>query len=356
MSSATTSPNRLVTSRNRRSGRSSRAGASRGLRVLRSRQNSAAAGRPWGPVDGLRPHGDYTAPLEGQQGVSPRAPPAREPLRPAAGRRRRPRHESSTVEAGPPGVGPPSRTRSTRSPRPAITSSAVRGLAAPWGFALGAVTGSPRAATKRAGDRVTGQSDADRPRPRRERRGQVGVRVQHERQRSRPVSRHQPARPGGHLPRDPVDHREGVDQHEQGLVRRPALRLEDPRDRRGVERAGPEPVEGLGRERDERAAPEDAGRRLERRRGRTARVDDEPRRAAHGDPPVLSRCGPRGAGGPDGRCRAGSARRRSGSPPPPHRRRPPRPGCRRRGPSRPGHARPRSSAGRRATRCRRGRP
>ena len=82
-----------------------------------------------GPVVGPRLHRDYTAAVVGRQGAQPARSSGTGTTAPARRTTGGVRVRSSSVEAGPPGVAPPSRTRSTRSPRPAITSSAVRGLA-----------------------------------------------------------------------------------------------------------------------------------------------------------------------------------------------------------------------------------
>src|SRR5438094_7881578 len=59
---------------------------------------------------------------------------------------------SRTVEGSPPAVGPPSSTRSIASRKYASTADAVVGGSSPFGLALGAVTGAPRALTRpRAG-------------------------------------------------------------------------------------------------------------------------------------------------------------------------------------------------------------
>jgi hypothetical protein len=60
---------------------------------------------------------------------------------------------STSVDGVPPGVGPASRIASMASPRPARTSSPVRGGGAPDGLALGAAMGRPKA---RARARATG--------------------------------------------------------------------------------------------------------------------------------------------------------------------------------------------------------
>src|SRR5262245_21393515 len=55
---------------------------------------------------------------------------------------------SRTVDGSPPGVGPPSSTRSTPYGKYVRTPEALVDGARPFGLALGAVTGAPRSSTR----------------------------------------------------------------------------------------------------------------------------------------------------------------------------------------------------------------
>jgi hypothetical protein len=136
-------------------------------------------------------------------------------------------------------------------------AGAVVGGASPFGFALGAVTGSPSSSTR---PRATGWDERRTPSvPFRRHDGRHrGARRHDQGQRAGPVARHEIARRRANV-RDGLRHRDRVDEDEQRLGVGPSLQLEDAPDRPGVERGDGEPVEGLGRKRHHATSAERVG-------------------------------------------------------------------------------------------------
>ena len=161
---------------------------------------------------------------------------------------------STTVDSSPIGAGPPSRIMATRSPKSASTCAAVVGLTWPERLALGAATGRPAARSSACATGCAGHAQCDgvEPRGRQLCHRTTILLGHHERQRARPERGCQlpagigeAAEPGGGIRIRHV--------HDQRIEVRPSLGGKDRRDRPAIGRVRPEPVHGLGRERDEGA-------------------------------------------------------------------------------------------------------
>jgi len=144
-SSATTSLNRLVTSRSWRSGTC----PARELPVAVGRSGCATAPPRRDARSSLvtrpRSRRDYTAARSSRQGVSSRGPPGVGTMAPRAGGRR----GSSTDDAGPPGAGPPAAMAGCS----IVTRASGRGSAGPPLFAPLPRAGVTAADTMRADER-----------------------------------------------------------------------------------------------------------------------------------------------------------------------------------------------------------
>ena len=181
-----------------------------------------------------------------------------------------PSRQATMVDSTPTAVGPPSRMRSMRPPRSAITCCAVVGETWPERLAEGATTGRPSAARRVARDRMAGHAHRDAVEAGGRELGDraAGALRQHQRQRTRPEGGGQPFG-GGVEPREPLRGGEIGDVGDQRIERRPALGGVEPRDRRAVGGVGAEPVDRLGRKGDEAARREASARRRRSRRARS---------------------------------------------------------------------------------------
>ena len=140
---------------------------------------------------------------------------------------------SSTVLSTPTGQAPPSRTRSTASPRSAATCRAVVGLTKPDGLALGAATGSSTACQQRPGHGVRGHAHRHRIQAGSGEARQRGA-LPPEAAPGSAARARTPRRSTGHARRTArgPGPREVGDVDDQGIVRRPALGGIDARHRR----------------------------------------------------------------------------------------------------------------------------
>ena len=189
---------------------------------------------------------------------------------------------STTVDSTPTRHGPPSTTTSTTSPRSASTCAAVVGEGRPDRFADGAATGTPAARSSASATGWSGTRTATLGSPAVAARGSASAAVQHQRQRPGPERVRQPQRQGGRARGHPPGglRVRRVDDH--GVVGRPALRREDARHRRRVQRVRAQPVDRLRRERHQPAVAQHRRSRRQGCRVHRPRVDhDHLRHHAH---------------------------------------------------------------------------
>ena len=168
--------------------------------------------------------------------------------------------QSTMVDSTPTSHGPPSSTRSMSSPRSARTWSAVVGLTRPKRLAEGAATPAGRFAPasrerpqQGPGDRVVRHAEADRRAPAGDGVGHRRGPFEQQGQGSGPERVGQQPGRGRHLDRPLVDGGRVGQVHDQRVVGRPALHREHPPDRLVVRGIGAQPVDRLGRERDQAA-------------------------------------------------------------------------------------------------------
>jgi hypothetical protein len=160
------------------------------------------------------------------------------------------------VDSSPTGVAPPSTISSSRSPRSAATASAVVAVMRPDDVGAG---GGQRPAE--LGDQVMREAARHPQRHRakagRDQRmdGRTLFQLQHQRQRPRPECLRQPARDGIEHGQ-PFRHRHVGDMGDQRVEMRPALGLEYPCHGRAIGGVARQPVDRLGRNRDDAARPQ----------------------------------------------------------------------------------------------------
>ena len=172
------------------------------------------------------------------------------------------------VDSSPTGAGPPSTISSMRPRRSASTCAAVVGETWPERLADGATTGPPNAARMA---RATGWSGTRTPMVSRPAVASCGDRTIRDAFGSTSVSGPGQNAPTGARPRRRTAPsrraRAGVGHvRDQRIERGPALGRIEPGDRLAVGRVGAEPIDGLGRKRDEPAGRQHAGGALDRRR------------------------------------------------------------------------------------------
>ena len=195
----------------------------------------------------------------------PRAatPPSRSIDRLRARSHRRPSTSRPTA------VAPPSRIMATRSPRSASTCAAVVGLTWPERLALGAAIGTLGRAQQRLRDRVRRHAHGDGVEPRRRQLGDRAIRAAWPAPASAAPARTLPPAAGRAASARPAAAAASTSAHvhDQRIEARPALGREDRRHGAAVGGIRAEAVHGLGRKRDQRAAPQ---RRWRRPRSRSS--------------------------------------------------------------------------------------
>src|SRR5262249_10604634 len=182
-----------------------------------------------------------------------------------------PSTQARIVDSTPTVVGPPSSTRSMRSPRSASTCSAVVGDTWPDWLAEGATTGLPNAAISACAVRCAGTRTAtvSSPAVARSATGQAGgfgsTSVSGPRPNAAASASAAGSKTASARPAAPPAARGAVGEGgAQRIERRPALGGVEPCDRRRVGGVGAEPVDRLGGESDEAAVRECARGRRDR--------------------------------------------------------------------------------------------
>ena len=164
---------------------------------------------------------------------------------------------STIVDSTPTRLAPPSSTKSTSAPRSARTCAALVGLTRPKRLADGAAMPPAKCPSSAS---ATGWSGTRRPTvgasTGRRVRDHVRALAEHQRQRPGPERGGQRARDVGDVARVVVERCAGRDVHDHRMVERSPLHAVEPVQRLGIRRVGTEPVHGLGRERDQAAAPQ----------------------------------------------------------------------------------------------------
>ena len=170
------------------------------------------------------------------------------------------------VDSTPTVHGPPSITMSMRPRRSASTCAALVGETWPERLAEGATTGPPKAASSACASGCAGTRTAtlSSPASARSATGQSSRFGSNERQRPRPERRRQLLGVGIEA-RQRVRGLAAGHMRDQRIERRPPLGGIEPRHRLAIAGVGAEPVDGLGRKRDQPAA-------LQAARGRRNRV------------------------------------------------------------------------------------
>ena len=210
------------------------------------------ARRPWRA--GLVGRPEERAPERRLEGL------ARHAARAQQARRRRGRRRSSN--SSPTCVAPPSSTASMRPSSSASTCAAVVGLMRPERFADGAATGRADALQQRVRERMRRHAQRNAVEAGAgEIANRSARRCRHdEGQRTRPEARRERERA---LVEDALPPRRVEARHmgDQRIEARPLLRGVDSRHGLGARRVGAEPVDRLGREGDEAAAPSSSAAR-----------------------------------------------------------------------------------------------